>query len=122
MYPYDGLSVTGSQVFPAFFVTQSGGSFTLDSQFHRDYHVAFNLSGGASCTFHIPAASDMPGRRIRITDYGQNLATNNVVVTPASGTVAGGSTATLNTSKGVWELWADSSSNWVAEKIGTVGV
>ena len=69
--------------------------------------VGVNFSGAVSLT--LPAVQS--GRIIHIKDESGAAATNNITITPASGTIDGAASIVLNISYGAYTLYSNGS-NW----------
>jgi len=93
------------------------GAYTCDSSAQGDYVVLCNFSAAHAVT--LPPATS--GRVIKVKDIAGNAATDNITITPASGTIDGASTYVLNLNHAGVELTCDGTNWWVtAEYNGTV--
>lgn len=115
-----GISTAGSEV--AFFEdtgvlnllnavnfktrTVTGATQTLDT---TDTIVYCNRSGAVAITL----PDNVAGRFLVVKDISGNASTNNVTITPASGTIDGASNTTINTDYGSFILFGDGT-NWRA--------
>lgn len=70
-------------------------------------HVTYTATGAVTIT--IASADIIDGRRIIIKDAGGNAGTNNITITPASGTIDGAASATISTNYGKAKLYSDGS-------------
>lgn len=92
-------------------------TYVCDSGSVPDYVVLCNFSAAHPVT--LPAATS--GRVIKVKDIAGNAATDNITITPASGTIDGASTYVLNLNHAGVELTCDGTNWWVtAEYNGTV--
>ena len=90
---------------------------TVDSTATSDFQIFCNFSAAGSVTLPVPTA----GRVLRIKDIAGNAGTDNITVTPNTGTIDGSATYVLNINKAGVELTSDGT-NWfvTAEYDGTV--
>ncbi len=82
---------------------------TPDTVAATDYALFVNFAGAV--TENIPAATGS-GRILVIKDASGAAATNNITITPASGTIDGASTLVINTNYGAYTLIDNASGNW----------
>ena len=86
-----------------------------------DRLVATNAALTASRAWTLPAANAVnPGQPIIVADlFGGVTGSNTIVITRAgSDTINGGNTVTLSSAFGLFLLWSDGSSKWIAQGIG----
>jgi hypothetical protein len=88
-------------------------AYTLDSGSVPDHTVFCNLSAAHVMT--LPPSTK--GRVVRIKDIAGNAATYNITITPASGTVEGGTTYVLNANYGSVDLTCDGTNWWVTGSV-----
>jgi hypothetical protein len=90
-------------------VRSISGATTLDTT-TTDYIVLAN-SSSAAFTITLPAATS--GRKLVIKDSGGSAQTNNITISPASGTIDGASTFVLNNNYQSVDLVSDGINWWV---------
>jgi hypothetical protein len=90
-------------------VRSISGATTLDTT-TTDYIVLAN-SSSAGFTITLPAATS--GRKLVIKDSGGSAQTNNITISPASGTIDGASTFVLNNNYQSVDLVSDGINWWV---------
>lgn len=89
--------------------TQSGTSYTV---LDADIGKVINMSNTAARTMTLPAVATVPaGYPVWIKDSGGNAGTNNIVISPAAGTIDGSATLTLNVNYQLVGLYHDTT-NW----------
>jgi hypothetical protein len=88
------ISLNGSVVNKTRTVTASG-AVTVSV---NDYAIFINKTSGAATIVNLPA-SPATGMTLIIKDLKGDAATNNITLTPASGTIDGGSTYVMNTNR-----------------------
>jgi hypothetical protein len=92
------------------------GNTTVDSTATSDYTIFCNPSAGMTLTLPVPTA----GRVLIIKDIGTAV-TNNITVTPNTGTIDGAASYVINLSKAAIQLTSDGTNWWVtASYNGTV--
>lgn len=88
-------------------VVTASGAITATA---NDHHVCVNKSSGAASAVAIPAP--VLGRELIVSDGKGDANSNNITITPASGTIDGGATYVINTAYGFVRLQGISSSVW----------
>lgn len=88
-----------------------------DTVLATDYLIAWDkASGSASAESLFACASGIDGKVYVIKDEKGDAATNNITITPVSGTIEGASNAVLNSNNASVTLQCDASTtNWVVE-------
>jgi hypothetical protein len=96
---YDaGLSEAAASLFGILRTVTAAGSVTVSN---TEPGVLINKTVGAPTAVSIPAAGDRTGGTIVVKDLKQDASTNNITITPASGTIDGNATWTI-VSDGGW--------------------
>jgi L-ascorbate metabolism protein UlaG (beta-lactamase superfamily) len=89
-------------------VVTAAGAITVTS---TDYCVMVKKTVGAATTVNLPVMSS--GESFVFTDAKGDAATNNITVTPASGTINGAATYVINTNYGSVSIVGDGGTNWL---------
>lgn len=94
-------------------------SGTSDTAAASDYTIVWRSAAGGAKTQNIPGCVSAIGGQIYvIKGEANNEAANNIVVTPASGTIEGAATLSITTNRGGMTIQCDSgSTDWI--RIGT---
>jgi hypothetical protein len=94
--PIGSNTQPGSAAAPSRTVT-AAGAVTITG---TDYFVCINKTVGAATSVTLPAVA--PGRTIIIKDCKGDASTNNITMTPASGTIDGAATIVIVSNFGAW--------------------